>query len=390
MRKAVTVGIVCALMLCAASTVINGDRTVLGFFDLSGGSFRPPEVTAANLPGAAAVAGRIYMITDAAAVGACTTGGGTTRVGCRSTGAAYECVWNCSAAGGGGGGSSYYQTVKGGGEWLQTANTTAQAQRGNVEFRYGLAASDDGTNTVVDSNPADARIVSINEEWIGTAAGGQYGWFYDTIAGTNTASGLFSGQAWTNPGVVVLTAGSASPAAGNGVCANLAHNSGNYYLGALGANAGWQAVWVFKLGQTAATRFRIGVYGGGYCFTSIDPASSMGLRWDTNAGDATTFQFYVKGASGADVTADSGVTADTSYHTLVLYSTAAGTIRMQLDGGGEKSFCASGCNATLSIPTASMDPMAQLATDAAASKSATLDAFRYAARVGTSAVNKRN
>jgi hypothetical protein len=85
------------------------------------------------------------------------------------------------------------------------------------------------------------------------------------------------------------------------------------------------------------------------------------------------------------------VACDSSgFHTLLVWSGTAGTIRMALDGGAEKTFCAAGCDGAVTAPTAQMDPLAQLLTDTTSAKTLYLDAFKFKARVSTSASNRRN
>jgi hypothetical protein len=79
----------------------NGANTYTGYNNFSGGSWRPPESTVGNLPAAATVAGRVFLVTDAATAGACSSGGGTTREVCRSNGSNYECIGNCGTGGAG-------------------------------------------------------------------------------------------------------------------------------------------------------------------------------------------------------------------------------------------------------------------------------------------------
>jgi hypothetical protein len=158
-------------------------------------------------------------------------------------------------------------------------------------------------------------------------------------------------------------------------------------LGSPGSNANWGFLWVFKIGATTNINLRIGMGTSNGTFGLFDYNSMMGLRYDD--GDAN-FQYFVKGASGSDAVVSTGVAADTAFHTVLVYSTTAGTIRMSLDGGAEKTFCASGCDGTVTVPTAFMDPIAQIKPMTNAAQDLFLDAFKYKARPGTGSVNKRN
>ena len=65
---------------------------------LRAAQWRPPESTVANLPGAAANAGKVFMVTDALGAGNCATGGGSVRELCRAAATAYECVGGCGSS----------------------------------------------------------------------------------------------------------------------------------------------------------------------------------------------------------------------------------------------------------------------------------------------------
>src|ERR1022692_3659590 len=82
---------------------VAGTNTWTGYNNLSGGQWRPPESTVANLPAASGNAGKVFMVTDAVAAGSCTSGGGSLRELCRTNGSSYECVGGCGSGGGGGG-----------------------------------------------------------------------------------------------------------------------------------------------------------------------------------------------------------------------------------------------------------------------------------------------
>ena len=76
---------------------LAGANTWTGYSNLSGGQWRPPESTVANLPSAAGNVGKVFMVTDAVTAGSCSTGGGSLRELCRANGSTYECVGGCGS-----------------------------------------------------------------------------------------------------------------------------------------------------------------------------------------------------------------------------------------------------------------------------------------------------
>jgi hypothetical protein len=80
-----------------------GTNAWTGYNNFSSGQWRPPESTVANLPSASGNAGKVFMVTDAAAAGSCSSGGGSLRELCRTNGTSYECVGGCGSVGGGSG-----------------------------------------------------------------------------------------------------------------------------------------------------------------------------------------------------------------------------------------------------------------------------------------------
>ncbi|MGD0775739.1 MAG: hypothetical protein ABSC05_23235, partial [Candidatus Solibacter sp.] len=99
---------------------LAGTNTWTGFSDFSGGQWRPPESTVANLPSAAGNAGKVFMVTDAASAGSCSTGGGSVRELCRTNGSSYECVGGCGASGGGSGAAAYISPLLAGPDMTRT------------------------------------------------------------------------------------------------------------------------------------------------------------------------------------------------------------------------------------------------------------------------------
>ena len=98
-----------------------GANTWTGYNNFSGGQWRPPESTVANLPSAGGNAGKVFMVTDAVTAGSCTSGGGSLRELCRANGSAYECVGGCGSGGGGGGSGAYISSLMTGPDSTRTS-----------------------------------------------------------------------------------------------------------------------------------------------------------------------------------------------------------------------------------------------------------------------------
>lgn len=97
------------LLVCASAQTIQNGR-----LDAHTGAYRPPESTFAALPAASTNVGYIYVVTDAVSAGSCSSGGGSARAICRSTGTTYESIGGTAGGGGGGavtGGTCTNRTV---------------------------------------------------------------------------------------------------------------------------------------------------------------------------------------------------------------------------------------------------------------------------------------
>jgi hypothetical protein len=90
---------------------LAGANTWTGYNNFSGGQWRPPESTVANLPAAAGNVGNVFMVTDAVSAGSCSTGGGSLRELCRANASTYECVGGCGSASGGSGTTAYISSL---------------------------------------------------------------------------------------------------------------------------------------------------------------------------------------------------------------------------------------------------------------------------------------
>jgi hypothetical protein len=298
----------------------------------------------------------------------------------------------------------YYQNIEGAGKFTQTVNTTVTPKRDKLQFRRGLSVWDDGVDTThVDVNWLDMRTAQFREEFYrvqGTSTSGSigsYGWAFTTYAGTGATTTATVGT-FTNPGQQKIVTGTSAGSAG-ALCLDSGSGGPNAPFGAVGSNTSWGFAIVFSLGATTNQRNYFGIGLACDAGGSLDRQRHIGLRFDQNSGvptpDTTNFSFYVKGDTGAGVPVDSGVTADTGYHTLLVYSVVSGVIRMSIDAGAEKTFCAAGannggnCDGTITIPASSMQPILVCGTNTGA-QTCYLDAFAYDPHVASFTANKRN
>ena len=154
---------------------LSGANTWSGYNNLVGAQWRPPESTVAALPPAAGNAGKVYIVTDAAASGSCTSGGGSTRNFCRST----DTVWEAIGGGAGGSGITSIATTCGvAGGTITTTGTITGSEAVNAQggaSAYAIVNSDCGK--LVSRSQAGAVSDTIAQ----AGSGGNFasGWFMD-------------------------------------------------------------------------------------------------------------------------------------------------------------------------------------------------------------------
>lgn len=93
------------LLLATASAwgqANQGSTAYVGYQNMVGASWRPPETVVGSLPSAASNTGKVYVVTDGDDSADCTSGGGSTRALCVSTGSAWAALGGAGGAGGGG------------------------------------------------------------------------------------------------------------------------------------------------------------------------------------------------------------------------------------------------------------------------------------------------
>ena len=162
---------------------------------------------------------------------------------------------------------------------------------------------------------------------------------------TNTLSEMWSAaSSGAGAGFTFLNAASST------ACGILKLTSGsstnNYYVllgiggnafDAVGHNAGDSSVWKFKLNQTANCRFMCG-YSNDYTYDIADTLNgwrSIRLRYDSSLSANFIYELFHNGTS---LTVDSGVAADTNYHTVTITDNADGSVTFLLDGAASGSF----------------------------------------------------
>lgn len=220
------------------------------------------------------------------------------------------------------------------------------------------------TSATAGFDPLDSTTLWLREEFgtgIETAASpsdttgtiGQLGWF--ALGRGNAGSVVQQVGVWPNNGLHRLTTAATATDDGRGL--NFA-GSGRQPFNNLGANAGWGTVWIFRIDATTNRRISLGMTQSCAGAQVANLTEGFRVRYDTAQGD-TDFMFsvVVGGAeSGTPVT--SGVAVNTNFNTLLVESTVAGTWRFSLNGGTVKTACASGCDITSSLTTASLTPCA--------------------------------
>lgn len=310
-----------------AQTTINGGRTILGNWDASGASTTKPFKSGTSLPSTCAV-GEVFFDTDATA--------GQNVFGCTATN-----TWTAQGSSGSGG-----------------LSTT-------IDPAYIRLADEFGGDAAVS---------------VGLYTGNGMRW-QNTCNGSSCGIWGLNGT-WPNLGTVKLQTGTTSGNLDVLIWASTIQGASLY----ANTDKPWAFYWVFKLGQTTLTTVRLG-WSVGISSTTW-PQGWFGLRYDTAASD-TDFQFCMNWDTGTNCST-SGVSADTAFHTLKVRGdgTTNQKLYFSLDGGAEKTGCASGCDITSPDQTGvgyANQPFAGIATGEAAAKTLVLDYFGLEARASATA-----
>ena len=151
----------------------------------------------------------------------------------------------------------------------------------------------------------------------------------------------------------------------------------------------WEMKFIFRIGQTTNIKMRIGIQQ--QMSYQVQPANGIALRFDTSAGDTTTFTWEIRASNATSIIP--GPPVDTNWHTIKLRGTGtAGKIALSVDGGAESTVCPSGggCTANANAITTGLGPYWYVGADtAAAANTIDVDYFGFWARVSTNASGER-
>jgi hypothetical protein len=226
-----------------------------------------------------------------------------------------------------------------------------------------------GENLIYSPQP-NVQVLSVSDDFVASNLGagnniGQLSWAVSPFAGFVNAS---SEIAWPHVGIVKGTTGTTID---NVASMDLTVGQ-NQTWGALGSHTDsyWRVRYVFKLSQTTACLFKIGMG----VLSGADWFNGLGLRYSTASGDTN---FMVTSTNGNVETAASlGVAADTNWHTVDIFTdgVTAAKVYVSLDGNLPKTICSGGD--VNGIPTtADIGPYLFIRTLAAAAKSCVIDYF---------------
>jgi hypothetical protein len=229
----------------------------------------------------------------------------------------------------------------------------------NIQRRPAETDTNGGPYTI-DYNPTDPTTFIQTEEFgiagSSSATVGDLGWSIGTIGAAPTVSKVTG--TWPNLGITRVTTSATSTQGGT-----LA-DGGTMLFDNLRDNTTWNATFVFALGQTTATRFRIGFANS---ITTTAPSNGFWLRFDTSAGFADT-AFTVETCASTCTAGATTYTANTAFHTLRISNNGTGGISFQLDANAVQTL-------TTNVTGGAVTPIMILVTDAAAAKTADFDFF---------------
>jgi hypothetical protein len=261
----------------------------------------------------------------------------------------------CTAASGAPTGAHYVTSTADG----TLTNEVVATGGDNIQRRPAETDSNGGPFTI-DWNPTDPTTFVQTEEFgvagAASAAIGDLGWSLGTIGAAPTVSKVTG--TWPNLGITRITTTATSAQGGT-----LA-DGGTMLFDNLRDNTTWTSTFVFALGQTTTTRFRIGFANS---ITTTAPSNGFWLRYDTSAGFADA-AFTVETCASTCTVGGTTYTVNTAFHTLRISNNGSGGISFQLDANAVQTI-------TTNVTGGSVTPIMILVTDAASTKTADFDFF---------------
>lgn len=201
-------------------------------------------------------------------------------------------------------------------------------------------------------------------------------WTTLQIVAAATISASTNAATFANPGNATITTGTSS---GNGaVVYKTGGTSSTATLGALGSNAGWEMNFVFNLPSSGNIAIRVGTCIAGQNAGDA-PTAGMYCEYDTaNTGNSNTgYTLVTRNASTSSYAGNTTAPNTSGYDHIRIFSTVAGTISMQVNGG---TIVTSSTN----VSTAAQGIFLQLLTRTGSGKVMILDFVSYMAATGRS------
>jgi len=199
-------------------------------------------------------------------------------------------------------------------------------------------------------------------------------WATLQIVAAGTISASTNAATFANPGNATITTGASS---GNGgVIYKTGGTSSSATLGALGSNAGWELNFIFNLPSAASVAIRCGTCIAGQN-AADSPTAGIYCEYDTaNTGNTNTdYTLVTRNASTSTYAASSSAPNTAGYDHIRLFSTVAGTISMQVNGGTVVT-------SSTNVSTAIQGIFIQLLTRTSGAKVMILDFASYEAATG--------
>ncbi|MEZ5404534.1 MAG: hypothetical protein R2729_32950 [Bryobacteraceae bacterium] len=311
-----------------------------------------------------------------------------------TAGKLYSCVgadtWQQAGGGGGGGGGSV----------LALSPSSSLTEERVLTPRDGLSSTDSGANGTytLDWNPLDRGVAWALEDFLtgNTSSGnvGAMGISRSTVGSAATFS--YQPSPAGHPGVVRVTT-AATASTGEWLSLGAVNNPFNSVSSTDWAATDWEVQFILAPGTNSTTlsnvRLRSGLSNG---VSTVSGTLGIFLRYDTTLGD-TTFRYQICGsitgcalaASGTDSqVADSGLTPVAgNWYRVRIRRVAAGvggnpTIYFTINESSQRTFCASGCDATLAaMPSVgSLTAQVGYVSETAAAKSIDIDWIGYRIR----------